>query len=183
MARYLIKNVNDFTDTSVVELGGGYSCLAGVLLAKYCPLKRLVLSDGNEMAVKNIKEIAHQNSLINTEVLQLKWNDRGLLSLHSDKFDYALAADCTFRDDQRRPLLEAINMLLKHRGVGIIFSPNRGAALADFISKARDMFGNANVEIIEKYDDEVWSEHLSKLHCPTYRFDIHYPICVKIEKD
>lgn len=182
MARYLIKNIGEFNHSSVIELGGGYSCLAGVLLAKYCSLERMMLSDGNETAVENIKLIAHQNNLINTEVLQLRWNDRALLSLHAGMFHYALAADCTFRDDQRMPLLAAINILLQHSGIGIIFSPNRGAALADFISMARDMFGHANVEIIEKYDDKAWGEHLSKLNCSTYRFDIHYPICVRIRK-
>lgn len=182
MAHYLIKNVNEFCNSSVIELGGGYSCLAGVLLAKYCSLKRMVLSDGNKDAVKNIAMIAHRNNLMNTKVLQLNWNDKTLLSLHAGIFDYVLAADCTFKSDQRTLLIEAMNILLKNNGVGIIFSPHRGTALTDFISKACDIFGHMNVQIIEKYDDKAWEQHLAKLTCSTYRSDIHYPLCVRIKK-
>lgn len=47
----------------VLELGGGMSCLAGVLTAKYCEPSSVTLTDGNSTSVANVRRILSRNEM------------------------------------------------------------------------------------------------------------------------
>lgn len=60
---YLLKNRIICRNKIVLELGGGMSCLAGVLVAKYCNPSGVTLTDGNVTSVDNVRCIVARNSM------------------------------------------------------------------------------------------------------------------------
>lgn len=65
LAYYLLRNRNLCRNRSVLELGGGMSCLAGVLAAKYCNPSAVTLTDGNVTSVDNVRCIVARNDMTN----------------------------------------------------------------------------------------------------------------------
>lgn len=63
LAYYLLKNRHLCRNRRVLELGGGMSCLAGVLAAKYCDPKEIALTDGNVTSVNNVRRIVSRNGM------------------------------------------------------------------------------------------------------------------------
>lgn len=63
LAYYLLKNRHLCRNRRVLELGGGMSCLAGVLAAKYCDPKEIALTDGNVTSVNNVRRIISRNGM------------------------------------------------------------------------------------------------------------------------
>lgn len=63
LAYYLLKNRQLCRNRRVLELGGGMSCLAGVLAAKYCDPKEIALTDGNVTSVNNVRRIVSRNGM------------------------------------------------------------------------------------------------------------------------
>lgn len=55
LAYYLLKNREICRSRRVLELGGGMSCLAGVIAAKYCNPSGVTLTDGNVTSVENVR--------------------------------------------------------------------------------------------------------------------------------
>lgn len=63
LAYYLLKNRHLCRNRRVLELGGGMSCLAGMLAAKYCDPKEIALTDGNVTSVNNVRRIISRNGM------------------------------------------------------------------------------------------------------------------------
>ncbi|XP_071865489.1 calmodulin-lysine N-methyltransferase [Bombus fervidus] len=63
LAYYLLKNRQLCRNRKVLELGGGMSCLAGVIVAKYCDPKEIALTDGNVTSVNNVRRIIFRNGM------------------------------------------------------------------------------------------------------------------------
>lgn len=188
MARYCVLNIDYFKNKSVIEIGGGSSCLAGLFVAKYGDVKKVVLSDGNTKAVVNVDNIVKENfyNKINKlgaiEVAKFCWDNENNVSRFATQFDFVLCADCLFKDDIREQLVFAIYKLLKPEGQAIIFAPHRGNSLNNFIDLAKRLFGDSAVELIQKYDEKVWHFHLSNLSSASYDENIHYPYFIKLTK-
>ncbi|XP_076766088.1 calmodulin-lysine N-methyltransferase-like isoform X1 [Xylocopa sonorina] len=63
LAYYLLKNRQLCRNRRILELGGGMSCLAGVIAAKYCEPKEVVLTDGNVTSVNNVRRVVDRNGM------------------------------------------------------------------------------------------------------------------------
>ena len=63
LAYYLLKNRQLCRNRRVLELGGGMSCLAGMMVAKYCDPKEIALTDGNVTSVSNVRRIIARNGM------------------------------------------------------------------------------------------------------------------------
>lgn len=53
---YAMENIEIFDNAWVLELGGGMFCLSALMIAKYSNAFAVHLSDGNEIAVQNVKK-------------------------------------------------------------------------------------------------------------------------------
>ena len=114
---YLGCNLHMFRNKSVLELGGGMSCLAGMFCAKYGCSKNVMLTDGNKVSIENVQVSILCNEFscpVTSRVL--KWGQqRDLIDL----FDVILCADCLFFDEARTDLIDAIWDLLAVNGVAL----------------------------------------------------------------
>ncbi|XP_076629384.1 calmodulin-lysine N-methyltransferase [Colletes latitarsis] len=63
LAYYLLKNREICRNRRVLELGGGMSCLAGVIAAKYCDPSGVTVTDGNVTSVDNVRCIVARNGM------------------------------------------------------------------------------------------------------------------------
>ncbi len=97
-------------------------------------------------------------------------------------------------------LLYVLNQLVEPlQGTVLIFAPKRGNTFEGFVAKAREQH-LWQIEVIERYDDDVWSLHekaLQENECNgepcldgegrqekqnTYDPDVHYSLLLKMKK-
>ena len=64
LAFYLARRPGLVRGKVVVELGGGMTCLAGLVAAKWAGAKSVVMTDGNVKAVENVGRILEANDLV-----------------------------------------------------------------------------------------------------------------------
>ncbi|XP_071439566.1 calmodulin-lysine N-methyltransferase-like isoform X1 [Hetaerina americana] len=181
LAYYCLSNLDFFSGKSVIELGGGMTCLAGVMIAKYTTAPRVFLTDGNVISVNNVQHIINHNdfgsSVVTCAVLQ--WGVRMSYENAQSKYDIVLCADCLFFDDDRKDLIETIWTVLNENGVGLVMAPRRGDTLDKFLDEAKSKF---HCTIDHCYNEHVWKRHLElKKHCE-YDEDIHYPLLLQLRK-
>lgn len=174
---YIVSNLGLFNAKTVVELGGGMSCLAGLFCAKYGSPKSVLLTDGNKVSIENVQISLHGNSFpCPVESCVLKWNNCEL----NTKFDIILCADCLFFDDARADLVEILWRLLSTNGLALVMAPKRGHTLDAFISQSENV-GFTSRKIVN-YNDVVWEKHLGLLDNSEYDENIHYPILIELTK-
>ncbi|KYN43569.1 Calmodulin-lysine N-methyltransferase [Trachymyrmex septentrionalis] len=158
LAYYLLRNHGLCRSRNVLELGGGMSCLAGVLAAKYCNPSTVTLTDGNVTSVDNVRCIVARNDMA-----------------------HLVDADCLFFDDARLDLVETIYGWLTDDGVALVMAPRRGTTFQKFAEASikRGFIARQT----ERYDDMVWSRHLELLeNSPEYCPDLHYPVLLELTK-
>ncbi|KAH3857267.1 calmodulin-lysine N-methyltransferase-like [Dreissena polymorpha] len=181
---YCLQHLDMFKEASVIELGGGMTCLAGVALGIQSNAVHVELTDGNEASVANLEMIIKRNSprckaSLTTRVL--RWGSEPLDPSLVGKFDIVLCADCLFFGEGRSDLVKTIDELLKPEGRAILLAPKRGNSFDQFAHLAQSMF---QVDIEQQYDDAVWGMHLKMTEkgIEHYDADIHYPWLMKLIK-
>lgn len=174
---YLVANLHLFENKSVLELGGGMSCLAGLFCAKYASAKTVALTDGNKISVENVQISMHLNKFSCPVSCQVfKWGDT-----KSDiKFDIILSADCLFFDEARSDLIDTMWDTLDVNGFGLVMAPNRGNTLQNFIQQSENK--GFKCKKITNYNNTVWERHLKLLENNDYDENIHYPILIELTK-
>lgn len=180
LAYVCLKHRQVFDNKSVLEVGGGMSCMAGVLLGQFSKCSSIHVTDGNILSVENVREIIQQNHPSKCPLTcdVLVWND---YKQHGRVYDVILAADCLFFEDSRIHLIKLMYSLLKPDGVVLIMAPKRGDTLLKFATEARNVGFACTMH--REYDDVVWSQHL-KLSKDRHDYDedLHYPLFLVLEK-
>ncbi|XP_046418843.1 calmodulin-lysine N-methyltransferase isoform X1 [Neodiprion fabricii] len=208
LAHYLLSNRDICRGKTVLELGGGMSCLAGVFVAKYCKPAAVTLTDGNVTSVDNARCIVARNKLdtfIDCRVVQWEraakdlrqddvnanhvrqtwstdWNQpESRRTSQAGLYDVILSADCLFFDEARLDLVETIFGWLAEDGIALIVAPRRGSTFEKFTEAAIERGFTARQR--EFYDPRVWSRHLELVeHSQEYCPDIHYPLLLELTK-
>ncbi|XP_071541460.1 calmodulin-lysine N-methyltransferase [Panulirus ornatus] len=177
---YCLNNLKIFSGKSVLELGGGMTCLAGMLVAASGEPSRMVLTDGNAISVNNVKVSLQRNDLPSETCTRvLRWGVHEEVSPHQGKFDVAMCADCLFFDEGRESLLLSLIAVLRPGGTALVVAPARSGTFQMFASMCRPHF---MVAIVEKYDHIV-EEHVHKSAMdPHYNENLHFPLLMILKK-
>lgn len=181
MTYFCIKNSAIFDDKSVCELGGGMTCLGGLMISRFSEPNEVFLTDGNEFSFENLEVICSDNEFrCSVECCLLQWSKETNYGDLENRFDYIICADCLFFDEFREDLCATIWKLLKMEGTCLIFAPNRQNSFHKFVDMAKLHF---ECMIVHDYDMEVWERHLyEKENNPNYDEDLHYPLLLKLKK-
>ncbi|KAH8377067.1 hypothetical protein KR093_003295, partial [Drosophila rubida] len=167
----------------ILELGGGFTSLAGLMLAKYAKPYAVHLTDGNEVSVENVRKTVCLNELsCYTKCSVLKWQEAAVRA-HAEqaKFEFILCADCLFFDEARSALVDTIWYYLAPHGVALIMAPQRGRTLNVFRDEC--VARGFRVELATRYNETIWQRHLQlKTDSALYDEDLHYPLLLRLCK-
>lgn len=190
MAWYCLRNAHRLlSGRRVCELGCGMTALAGVLLARTGLPAEVLLTDGNDVSVRNVDAILSANfpsPLANTTATTvrtcvLRWDEPFLSqpTPYDGTFDVIICADCVFFKELHTYLNRVLLKLVKPHGTVILFAPERGSTLRQFCELAQKDFA---VQRLDTYDDVVNQRHHEALAQTEQDYDpnIHYPVLVEL---
>uniref|UniRef100_A0A182IZR0 Calmodulin-lysine N-methyltransferase n=1 Tax=Anopheles atroparvus TaxID=41427 RepID=A0A182IZR0_ANOAO len=186
LAYYVLARLAQFEGTRVLELGGGMTCLAGLVLAKYGQPALVHVTDGNELSVENVRKslvLNKFNCTIQSSVL--KWEQTPQSPPpgpggEQQHYQFVLSADCLFFDESRTQLIDAIWVLLADEGVALITAPRRGHTLSQFLDEC--VARGFHYELLHCYNEAIWARHLELKQTEGYDENVHYPLLVKMYK-
>lgn len=179
---YCLNELCNFDNKWVLELGGGMTCLSGLMIAKYSKPYAVHLTDGNQISVDNVKRTIRLNEMnCYTKCSTLKWeNASKRLGSEYEKFDYILSADCLFFDEARSALVDTIWYYLSKTGEALVMAPRRGRTLSDFVEQCSQHGFTCQIE--HRYNEVIWERHVALQGSELYNEDIHYPVLIKLRK-
>ena len=181
LAYYCLERRSMFQGAAVCEIGCGMTGLAGLMLACTRTPSYVLLTDGNDTSVENVKEnvLANASQFGKTSVSAevLLWSSTDIEDSHRERFDCVICADCLFFEEMHSKLALVIHTLLKPgSSKALLFAPRRGITLENFCKVAEKYF---EVEQIEGYDDTVWRIHQENTtENKLYSSDLHYPLLI-----
>jgi calmodulin-lysine N-methyltransferase len=174
LAVHLLNSRDSYAGLRVLELGGGMTSLAGLLLAATGRPASVTLTDGNPASAASLARVVERtaagtggSSLLAAE---LRWDEAEAVATRAGQYDLILSADCIFFTSR---LAEAMAGLLAPGGQALVMAPGREGTFDSFRAEAARHF--AAVEEVEQYCGQVWKAHEACLDLPDYRPDIHYP--------
>lgn len=179
---YVLSDLEHFRGKWILELGGGMTCLTGLMLSKYSKPFAVHLTDGNDVSVDNVRKTVCLNELsCYTKCSVLKWEDTIARSVNEfEKFDCILSADCLFFDEARSALVDTIWFYLSKDGEALVMAPQRGKTLTLFVEECiRKGF---NCDVVHRYNEIIWQRHLELQGTELYDENIHYPVLMKLTK-
>uniref|UniRef100_A0A3B5BI19 Calmodulin-lysine N-methyltransferase n=1 Tax=Stegastes partitus TaxID=144197 RepID=A0A3B5BI19_9TELE len=158
MAHYCLRKRHMFKG-AVCELGGGMTCLGGLMVAICADVKEVLLSDGNEKSIQSILSSSSLPLFLSISPSRVvRWDCELDISALEGHFDVVMCADCLFLDQYRASLVDAIRRLLKANGMALVFAPLRGETLRLFCQLAQQ--AGLSVSQHQQYDAQVWDVHL-----------------------
>ncbi|MCP9261429.1 Calmodulin-lysine N-methyltransferase [Dirofilaria immitis] len=157
LAYYLLKHESLVQSKTILELGSGMVGLSGLTSAAL-GASEVVLTDGNEKSVENIRRIIEMNKLSNhVTCCVLSWN----IPIPNKQFDVILCADCLFFTEEHCALLNCTYQHLKPGGIAYITAPDRNGTartFLDLVYKERKRWQSVSVNFHIENEAEIYSK-------------------------
>lgn len=153
LAYFISENCGHCVGRTFLELGAGMTGLAG-LMAAALRAREVVLSDGNDKCVMNLKIIAAKNSYNsrNIRCMKLRWDE----TLPGQQFDTVLCTDCLFYKEDQQNLLDCTYRHLASGGMAYFMAPNRNGCVDEFVYKIRTQGERwSHVNIIKRFGETL----------------------------
>ncbi|XP_076053484.1 calmodulin-lysine N-methyltransferase isoform X2 [Oratosquilla oratoria] len=177
---YCLGNLHLFKGKSVLELGGGMTCLAGMFLGMSGIPSHVLVTDGNKACIENVQVILKENpSPSPVQAGVLRWECGAEVKAQEGKFDVVICGDCVFFDDSRDNLLRTLVSVLRPGGMGLVVAPARRDTFKLFAHLCEAYF---KVTTYESYD-EVVAKCVEKCTSDSnYNRNLHYPLLMVLHK-